>query len=66
MEDRIRIYELAKRMNVPNQDIITALRELGYDVKSHSSTIDAAAVNLLIAKQSKKKERKLRQKQIRN
>jgi len=62
MEDRIRIYELAKRMNVPNQDIITALRELGYDVKSHSSTIDAAAVNLLIAKQSKKKEKKTKTK----
>ncbi len=57
MEDRIRIYELAKRMNIPNQDIITALRELGYDVKSHSSTIDAAAMNLLIAKLSKKKEK---------
>ena len=63
MEDRIRIYELAKRMNVPNQDIITALRELGYDVKSHSSTIDAAAVNLLIAKQSKKKEKKAKTKE---
>ncbi len=62
MEDRIRIYELAKRMNVPNQDIINALRELGYDVKSHSSTIDAAAVNLLIAKQSKKKEKKTKTK----
>jgi translation initiation factor IF-2 len=62
MEDRIRIYELAKRMNVPNQDVITALRELGYDVKSHSSTIDAAAVNLLIAKQSKKKEKKAKTK----
>ncbi len=62
MEDRIRIYELAKRMNVPNQDVIMALRELGYDVKSHSSTIDAAAVNLLIAKQSKKKEKKTKTK----
>jgi len=62
MDDRIRIYELAKRMNVPNQDIILALRELGYDVKSHSSTIDAAAVNLLIAKLSKKKEKKTKTK----
>jgi len=62
MDDRIRIYELAKRMNIPNQDIILVLRELGYDVKSHSSTIDAAAVNLLIAKLTKKKEKKTKTK----
>ena len=57
MDDRVRIYDLARRMNVPNQDIILALRALGYDVKSHSSTIDANAVKLLIAsfKQEKRK-----------
>jgi translation initiation factor IF-2 len=56
MDDRVRIYELARRMNIPNQDIITTLRELGYDIKSHSSTIDANAVGLLIARLGKKKE----------
>jgi len=56
MDDRVRIYELARRMNIPNQDIITALRELGYDIKSHSSTIDATAVGNLIARLGKKKE----------
>ncbi len=57
MDDRVRIYDLARRMNVPNQDVIVALRELGYDVKSHSSTVDAAAVKLLIATQKKQKEK---------
>jgi translation initiation factor IF-2 len=42
-------------MNIPNQDIITALRELGYDIKSHSSTVDASTVGLLIASLGKKK-----------
>ena len=56
MDDRVRIYELAKRMNVSNQEIIDALRELGYDVKSHSSTVDKQAVGLLIQKLKKNNE----------
>src|SRR5579883_1854015 len=54
MEDRVRIYELARQMNISNQDIITGLRELGYDVKSHSSTIDRNVVGNLIAHLGKK------------
>ncbi len=56
MEERVRIYELSRKMNIPNQDIIQTLRELGYDVKSHSSTVDGNAVGLLIAALGKKKE----------
>lgn len=56
MDDRVRIYELARKMNVANQDIITILRELGYDIKSHSSTIDKQAVGQLIAAFDKKKK----------
>lgn len=57
MDDRVRIYDLARRMDIPNQDIITALRELGYDIKSHSSTIDASVVSLVIAALGKKKQK---------
>lgn len=56
MDDRVRIYELARKMNVPNQDVITILRELGYDVKSHSSTIDKNAVGAVIAAMNKKSQ----------
>lgn len=56
MNDRVRIYELARQMNIPNQDIIDTLRELGYDIKSHSSTIDGHVVGLLIAALGKKKK----------
>ncbi|HEY9682792.1 MAG TPA: translation initiation factor IF-2 [Oculatellaceae cyanobacterium] len=56
MNDRVRIYELARQMNLENEDIITALRELGYDVKSHSSTIDKTAVGLLIQHIGKKRQ----------
>src|SRR5579872_2066651 len=63
MDDRVRIYDLAKRMNMSNQDVIQALRLLGYDVKSHSSTIDSNAVNLLIASFKKKKEKETKPKE---
>jgi translation initiation factor IF-2 len=55
MNERVRIYELARQMNLPNQDLITALRELGYDVKSHSSTIEGNVVGMLITALGKKK-----------
>lgn len=56
MDDRVRIYELARRMNLPNNDVINTFRELGYDIKSHSSTVDGAAVGLFIAHLGKKKQ----------
>ncbi len=56
MDDRVRVYELARQMNLTNQDIITGLRELGYDIKSHSSTVDKPAVGLLISHLGKKKQ----------
>jgi len=57
MDDRVRIYELARKMNVSNQDIIDTLRELGYDIKSHSSTVDKVGVGQLIAAFDKKKQK---------
>ncbi|CAN5476580.1 translation initiation factor IF-2 [soil metagenome] len=56
MDDRVRIYELARKMNVPNQDIINTLRELGYDIKSHSSTVDKIGQDKVIATFAKKKQ----------
>ena len=56
MNDRVRIYELARQMGLDNEEVITAMRELGYDVKSHSSTIDKTAVGLLIPHINKKKQ----------
>src|SRR6185437_4375033 len=56
MSDRVRIYELARKMNLPAPVLIDACRELGYDVKSHSSTIDGHVVGLVIAHLGKKKQ----------
>src|ERR1700733_14476537 len=56
MNDRVRIYELARQMNLTNEDIITAARELGFDVKSHSSTVDKQKVGLIIQRIGKKNQ----------
>jgi translation initiation factor IF-2 len=56
MNDRVRVYDLARQMNVNNQVLIDTLRELGYNIKSHSSTIDAHVVTLLIDALNKKKQ----------
>lgn len=53
--ERIRIYELARQMNLSNQTLIDTLRELGFDVKSHSSTVDKNAFPLLVQALNKKK-----------
>ena len=53
----MRIYDLARELGVSNQQIIEVLRELGVEVKSHSSTIDestAQVVRELIKEQQDK------------
>jgi translation initiation factor IF-2 len=53
----VRIYDLARELGVSNQQIIEVLRELGVEVKSHSSTIDestAQVVRELIKEQQDK------------
>jgi len=42
---KIRIHQLAKELGVTNNELIGLLRELGEDVKSHSSTIDEATAD---------------------
>jgi|GEM_PF-5782967 len=58
MSDLVRIYDLARQLNVQNQDVIAVMCELSYDVNGHSTRIDATAVNLVtiqIKKSSKPK-----------
>jgi hypothetical protein len=56
MGDYLRIYEIARRLGVLNQDVIYCLRELGYDAKSHSSRIDSTAANRVTASIAKKRK----------
>jgi len=44
---RVRVYDLARELGVPNAQLIAILRELGVEVKSHSSTIDEATAQVV-------------------
>jgi len=55
---KVRVYQLAKELGVPNSELIELLKELGEEVKSHSSTIDEAtaeAIKDLIQERTSKK-----------
>ncbi|MBS2011085.1 MAG: translation initiation factor IF-2 N-terminal domain-containing protein [Cyanobacteria bacterium SZAS TMP-1] len=57
MTESVRVYELARRYQFASEDVIACLRGLGYEVKSHSSRIDAVAVkefSVYIKKKGKK------------
>ena len=36
---KIRVYELAKKLNLSSKDLINMLAELGVEVKNHMSTV---------------------------
>jgi translation initiation factor IF-2 len=42
-----RIYELAKELNITNNQLLSILKELGLEVKSHSSTIEEEMAKLV-------------------
>ena len=41
MSERIRIYQLAKELDVESKELLEILDEMGVEYKSHSSTLDA-------------------------
>lgn len=43
---KIRVYELAKELNVPSKDIIELLKEFNVNVKNHMSVIEDDAINM--------------------
>ncbi len=65
MSDKIRIYDLAKKLNKSNKELIAVLQQLDIPVKSHSSSIDeetAQIVENIIkeASEAKSQEKKQR------
>ncbi len=45
---RLRVYELAKKLNMSAKDLLQELEELGLDVKNHMSYIDEETVSLIL------------------
>lgn len=54
---KVRVYELAKELNISNQEVMSALADLGVEVKSHASSVDEEAVGAL--KEALKKDGKV-------
>ncbi len=62
---KIRIYELARELNMTNTELVDRLHEIEYPVKSHMSSVDESALPDIKAKLSgKKKAAKLEEKRI--
>ena len=45
---RLRVYELAKKLNMTPKELLQELEDLGLSVKSHMSYIDEETVNLIL------------------
>ncbi len=52
----VRVYELAKELNMSSREVISALADLGIKVKSHASTIDEQAAGTVRERLTKGKE----------
>ena len=44
MNNRIRVYELAKMLGKSNKDLMKVLQDLGVEVKTHMSSIDGETI----------------------
>jgi translation initiation factor IF-2 len=62
---KIRIYELARELNMTNKELVDKLQANGYPVKSHMSAVDESDLSEIKAKlKGKKQEKKLEEKRI--
>src|SRR5205823_11624718 len=39
--EKMRVYEIAKEVGIPNKDLISKIRALGLEVNNHMSSLDA-------------------------
>ena len=49
----VRIFQIAKELNISHTDILSFLNKKGVDVKSHMSPVDEEVKNLIMAEFSK-------------
>ena len=48
MATKMKVYEIAKSLNRPSKELVTALNENGFDVKSHNSNIEDEAIAFIL------------------
>ena len=47
---KVRVFDLAKQLNMPSKDLVDLLNELGVHAKNHMSAIDENAANYVMRK----------------
>ncbi|MBQ6473887.1 MAG: translation initiation factor IF-2, partial [Victivallales bacterium] len=61
MNDKVRVYDLARELGLSNKELLVLLEKEGYQVKSHSSNLEAEVANmirdLIISEREKKKQK---------
>ncbi len=60
---KIRIYELAKELNVPSKKLVDALADLDLNVKNHMSTVDKVVADIIRDVLAPKQEPKKKEQQ---
>ncbi|PLV59473.1 translation initiation factor IF-2 [Thermotoga sp. KOL6] len=58
---RLRVYELARKLNMPPKELLQELEELGVSVKNHMSFVDEEIANIIIDLLEEGKEKKSKQ-----
>jgi translation initiation factor IF-2 len=61
---KIRIYELARELNMTNKELLKKLEEMEIPVKSHMSSVDEEAVDVIKAKLRGTKQEQMEEKRI--
>ncbi|GAV23491.1 translation initiation factor IF-2 [Carboxydothermus pertinax] len=58
-----RVFEIAKELNMESKEVISRLRAIGVEVKSHMSTVENHHLNLLLKALNREKEEKEKKEQ---
>ena len=64
MATKMKVYEIAKSLNRPSKDLIKALNENGFEVKSHNSNIEDDAIAFILKNFKPQSEEKKEEKQV--
>lgn len=59
-----RVFELARELGVANRDLIDKLQRLGFEVKTHSSTVDYDEVRRALRREDKERKAKTDERRI--
>src|SRR3990172_4599845 len=62
--NKIRVYQLAKELDVSSTDLIEFCKQMGIEVKSHSSSLDLEIANLLKEEHKRRLRGQLKDKQV--